>query len=380
MDQMKIGIDARRLVNPYIAIGLYSYTYNLIAGLQKIDAMNDYTLFFHGFRRYYRDLIGHLPFNNNFHKKVVRIPSVFFERIMKTKSIPVDYLIGKVDVYHGTAFDLPSLHHGKSVVTFHDLMFMKHPEFLKPEWVDNLKRETGYSIRKAEIIISVSRCVKEEIVEVFKIPEKKIKVIYEGKSDRFKPVKDKDIIEQIKMKYGISGKYLLYIGNIEPKKNIARLINAFNDMERRGSKDYLLVIAGPKGWYYEYLLKEISDSDRKRVIFTGSVEDGDLPVLYSGAEVFVFPSLYEGFGLPPLEAMACGTPVIASNAASIPEVVGDAGILVDPFNQDELSHAIYSVLTDNKLRDVLSRKGIERSELFTWEKCAKETLEVYQSC
>ena len=179
-------------------------------------------------------------------------------------------------------------------------------------------------------------------------------------------------------KYSITGSFILFVGNISPRKNILALLQAFNKLKKRGIK-HKLVIAGKKDQRYEQVLKTLNELNLGgEVIFTGYVPEEDLPKLYNAADLFVYPSLYEGFGLPILEAMACGTPVVASNVSSLPEVAGDAGLLVNPQDVDALTNAMYKVLTDDKLKESLIDKGLERAKFFSWEKTARETLEVYK--
>jgi len=171
---------------------------------------------------------------------------------------------------------------------------------------------------------------------------------------------------------------ILNVGTLEPRKNVVTLMKAFRKLMEKGFDGYKLVIAGDKGWLYEEIFKEVDRSDLKHeILFLGVVRDADLPMLYNCADMFVYPSLYEGFGLPPLEAMACGIPVIISNTSSLPEVIGNAGIMVDPGDVNSLSEAMYNVLEDKELRSQMSKNGLKRAKLFSWEKAAKEILEIY---
>jgi len=230
-----------------------------------------------------------------------------------------------------------------------------------------------YSVDK---IITISECTKKDIVKFYKIPEDKIKVILLAPDPIYQPLSH-DIIAPILSKYGVCAPYILYVGSLEPRKNIQTLIQGFANIKKRGL-NHKLIIVGNKKWEYSKLIRIVAESGlHNDVIFTGYLPDEDLPALYNGADLFVYPSLYEGFGLPPLEAMACGTPVITSNTSSLPEVVGNAGIKVDPQDVDQLSDAIYHVLTDENLRLSLIEKGLERSKQFSWERTATETWKVY---
>jgi glycosyltransferase involved in cell wall biosynthesis len=233
------------------------------------------------------------------------------------------------------------------------------------------------TLRNADKIIAISQNTKNDLIKHFNIPEDKIRVVYLAVNNNYKPVSNEEV-KRVKDKYNPNSPFILYVGTLEPRKNIVRLIDAFHRLKQK-EIPHKLVIAGKKGWKYENIFGEIEKLKLKDdVIFTGYVSDEDLPALYNAADLFVYPSIYEGFGLPPLEAMACGTPVITSNTSSLPEVVGGAGIMVDPYNIDELSNKMQEVLTSKNLRKELSEKGLKRAKMFSWEKCAKETLEVFE--
>jgi glycosyltransferase involved in cell wall biosynthesis len=234
------------------------------------------------------------------------------------------------------------------------------------------------SARKASKIIAISENTKKDIIDYFRIDEEKIRVIYLGVDRQFSPQPDTNEVGVLS-KYNLPRGYILSVGTLEPRKNILRLINAYKMVASTGEPVPKLVIVGGQGWRNEDLGKLVRESGlADRVVLVGYVPDEDLPTLYRNAAVFVYPSLYEGFGLPPLEAMACGTPVITSNISSIPEVVGDAAILIDPYNTTEIAQAIASVLNNKELRDRLKMNGLVRSNLFSWDKTARETLKLYQ--
>jgi glycosyltransferase involved in cell wall biosynthesis len=234
------------------------------------------------------------------------------------------------------------------------------------------------SARKASKIIAISENTKKDIIDYFGIDEEKIRVIYLGVDRQFSPQPDMDEVGVLS-KYNLPSGYILSVGTLEPRKNLIRLINAYKMVASSGEPVPKLVIVGGQGWGDEELGKVVRESGLiDLVILTGYVPDEDLPALYRNTTVFVYPSLYEGFGLPPLEAMACGTPVITSNVSSLPEVVGDAAILIDPYNTTEIAQAIASVLKDKELRERLRMNGLARSNLFSWDKTARETLKLYQ--
>ncbi len=231
------------------------------------------------------------------------------------------------------------------------------------------------SIKRADIIVADSHSTKRDIINYFGIKEEKIKVVYPGVESRFRPIRN---VEEYRLKNNLPSKMILNVGTLEPRKNVVTLIRAFKKLKELGFKNYKLVIAGDKGWLYKQIFDEIKSSDlQKEVLFLGIVGDEDLPMLYNCADIFVYPSLYEGFGLPPLEAMACGIPVITSNTSSLPEVIDNAGIMVDPDDVNSLCEAMYNVLKDKELWHNMSNKGLERSKLFSWKGTAKKILEIY---
>lgn len=284
---------------------------------------------------------------------------------------------GEYDLVHFIDYSSPVIGTKKPfIVTIHDISFYKYPDTFS--FVSRKIKQfiTPFSIKRAAKIIADSESTKRDILSRFNIDESGVEVIYPGRPD-YGRVEDKCKIEEAKRKYGVDGDYILYLGTLEPRKNIVRLIEAYESLVKEGIKEKL-VIAGKKGWLYEEIFLKVQSAGlEKKVIFTGYVDEMDKPCLYSGARVFVYPSLYEGFGLPPLEAMTCGTPVVVSHTSSLPEVVGDAGIFVDPKNIDSISKGIYDIITNSSLRERISASGKARSKLFCWQKAAKKVLEIY---
>ncbi len=368
---MRIGIDIRPFGFLKDKAGIYQYIYNLVSNLLDIDLHNQYVLF--------SSLKG-FPGDSHISDRMIRIfPGKISRPLLENLSIPIDFFIGKVDVFHGPDYFVPNTILGKSIVTIHDLMVFTHPEFLKTEWVVSIKKRILASIKRARLIIAVSNFTKNEIVNLFNIPENRVRVVYNGIAPIFRPINDHLKIKELKAKYGINGPYLLSVGNLEPKKNIETLIKACCVLREMTEFKYPLVIVGKKSSYFkkvwDHVVKFHAEKD---TIFTDMVDGKDLPYLYGGAELFLFPSLMEGFGIPVIEAMACGIPVITSNCASIPEIAGDAAVLIDPLKADEIAEAIHQVLFTPSLREKLITHGRERAKLFSWEKTARETLAVYQ--
>lgn len=376
---MRICIDARNLISLERMGGTGEYLQNLLINLAKIDVENEYILFLNYIRGRHRtavkDYVG-----KNFHERVCRIPWQFVRSLFEKIHLPIELLTGRVDIFHGTDFMIPRQLFGKSVVAIHDLMYLNYPEFLEPEWVESYKRNVKWSLTRSDLIIVASNFVKGDILKNFNMSKDKIRVIYNGISDHFMVLKEQPRA-YITKKYGIKYPYILFVGTLEPKKNLVRLVEAFYQLLRSKPKRLNLVLAGGEGClnYRDKIEQKVKELNLKEeVIFTGYIQDEDLPKLYNCAEIFVFPSIFEGFGIPPLEAMASGLPVIASDAASLPEIAGDAGILVDPFDTKAITEAISSCLSNDQLRKTLIRKGLARAGLFSWEATARQTLALYK--
>jgi len=362
---MKIGIDISQLAFP--GTGSAVYTENLVKNLLK-EKKNEYVLFFSSLRQ---------PAPKDLPSKNFRFPPLLLEQLWnRFHVLPIEKLIGRVDVFHTSDWLEPPSRCPK-VTTIHDLIIYKYPERFHPrgghDIVANLKRKLEWVKKESALTISVSESTKRDIVELLKIPEKKIRVIHEAPSEIYNKQQTKKNIEKVKEKYKIKGDYVLMVGTREPRKNLERAIEAFQSLK---NQDLSLVIAGKFGWGKELMTE---DSRRKtvdsHVKLLGFVPDEDLPALFSGAQVFVYPSLYEGFGLPVLEAMASGCPVVTSDVSSLPEVAGDAAVLVNPEETEDIARGIQEVLEN---REELVRKGKARAQEFSWEKTAQETLKVYQ--
>lgn len=272
----------------------------------------------------------------------------------------------------------------KTVVTIHDLAFKFFPQFFNKKDLRRLNFFTDYAVRNADRLIAVSNSTKKDILKLYPaLHEEKIKVIYHGyDKDSFNENISGEEMNEVKSRYGLPAspagrrvsRYVIYVGALQPRKNLDVLVDAFESLRRDESyKDIGLVIAGDLGWMYKDFLKRIENNPAITAI--GKFETRDLPMLLRGAEALIFPSLYEGFGLPALEAMACGVPVVAADNSSLAEIVGEAGILFDAYSRDNLAKSLIKILESDKLRDDLRQKGLERVKDFSWEKCAEETLE-----
>ncbi len=301
--------------------------------------------------------------------------------------LPVQTFSGSCDLYHATDFVLPPMR-GKtpSVLTVHDLSFERDPDSASPRLIPFLKRVVPDSARRATHIVADSHATARDLTELYGIPPAKITTIHSGASERFTPYTGSYFEERrrgsILRRYKIGeAPFVLTVGTMQKRKNHLRLVQAFAKViaQHPPSLSVQLVIAGGKGWLYDEVLAEVKSLGlENRVKFIGYVEDSDLPHLYRAARVFAFPSIYEGFGIPPLEAMACGVPVVASNASSLPEVVGDVGLQVDPFDVDALAHALDTALHDEGWRAQAIVRGPERAKQFTWRGAAEQLLAIYE--
>ena len=290
---------------------------------------------------------------------------------------PMDALIGPARLFHATDHLLPPFRALPAVFTLHDLIFRLYPETHMPlnRWFLTLMMPRF--LRRADAIIAISECTRRDAIRWYRVPEDRIMVIYEGVDPRFRPAPP-EAIAAVRARYDLPDRFILYVGTIEPRKNLPPLFAAYRIMLERWP-DLGLVVGGKRGWLTRGTFRALRDLGLEgRVRFLGYVPDEDLPALYSAAAVFAFPSLYEGFGLPPLEAMACGTPVVVSDASSLPEIVGEAGLRVPPDRPDDWAAALATVLSDATLRARLRERGLQQAARFRWAEAAERTVEVYE--
>jgi glycosyltransferase involved in cell wall biosynthesis len=384
---MRIGIDARTILNPEKgeAIGVGHYTYQLIRHLLKLDTENEYVLFF-DFRVREKDVkkfsqsnvkVKFYPFSD--YKKYL---PVAYSEILGTATLAKE----KLDVLHSTSPQsrIPMGYGGKCVVTFHDMAEYNCPQCFPTLKMTRDKAVLNMMASKADKIIAVSNSIREDVQEQFKVDPKKISVIYSGLDKRFFEGVEAGG-QKVLAKFGIEKKYILFLGTLEPSKNITRLLEAFQKFKEAYQKtnnhfDYQLVVAGKRGWLseeYRQMVKDLGLS--KDVVFTGYVVGDELVPLFKGAQFFVMPSLYEGFGMTVLEALATGTPAIISKVSSLPEIAGDAAYYVNPLDTAEIAQAMTKFATDDNFRNSFIAKGLEQAQKFDWDKAARETLEVYKS-
>jgi glycosyltransferase involved in cell wall biosynthesis len=365
---LKIAIDARKLRD----YGIGTYVRNLLRHLSRIDHDTEYVLLC---RPADYGLIEEL--GENFRPVAESAPSY---SIREQLLVPMDLRRERVDLFHAPHYVLPPLTPVRSVVTIHDCIHLRFPQYIP--------HKLGYAYARASLwfathrssrIMTVSEASKRDILRYFRVPAAKIDVIHNAIDERFGRMPAEEEIARVRERYQLNDPFVLYAGNIKPHKNLERLIEAFH-MLRRGDLEHVkLLIIGDEISKYATLRRAVHRYKlHKHVRFFGFVPDETLAVLYRLASVFVFPSLYEGFGLPPLEAMASGTPVVTSNVSSLPEVVGDAALLVDPYEPEAIAQAMREVLTDQALRDSLVRKGLARVGLFSWDRSVRRVREIYE--
>ncbi|NMM61580.1 glycosyltransferase family 4 protein [Clostridium sp. P21] len=368
---MKVGIDARA-AKWYRGTGIGTYTYQLINCLNKIDNTNDYLLFTP------ENSQSTIPLKSNFKLSSISEESegsfwdeVNIPNILKNKDI---------DLYHipQNGVGLPYDKKCSFIITLHDVIPYKMPETVSHRYLKIFSEQIPMIVSKCDGIITVSNHSKKDIVEAFNFPEDKVYVTPLAAEDIYKPLNKALSKNIIKKNYSIDGDFILYVGGFSPRKNIIGLIEGFSKLLNYYKNDIKLVIAGKRGKSYELYKKraeELNISDK--IIFPGFILIDHLPYLYNASKLFVYPSFYEGFGLPPIEAMSCGIPVIGSNSTSVPEVLGNSGLLIDPNNIDELCNSMLKILYDKNLREELILSGLVRSSKLTWEKTAKQTLLAY---
>jgi glycosyltransferase involved in cell wall biosynthesis len=367
---MRVALDAIPLVAAKTGVG--HYTDALSEWLARLHAEHQYELL-SPFDFEFDNGNGGRPKNLN--KQFLPVRSIF--RKWWLVGLPALLRIYQVDVFHGTNYCVPVFAPCPTVATIHDLSLLTQSHTHEEENVRRGKRRMPIMARRASRIIAPSEWTKREIVEHLRIRPEKIRVIYEAARDGMKPLGQSQC--QVALdKHRIKRPYLLYVGTIEPRKNLLTLIRAYDELLRTTPHRPQLALCGGRGWLCDEVFKLVEDQKlQDQVRFTGYVEDADLPALYSAAEAFVYPSLYEGFGLPPLEAMACGAPVITSNVSSLPEVVGAAGLTHDPNDMRALTEAIAKLLGDQSAREHFRREGFKQAARFSWERAARETQAVY---
>lgn len=372
---MRIGIDYTPAVRQGAGIG--RYTRGLIGALATLDRENSYRLFVAA-----RGVEGNeVPQAPNWHTR--RLPltdretSLLWQRLRLP--IPIELFLGGMDLFHSPDFVLPPVLHARTVLTVHDLSFLRVPQYAHPVLRAYLERVVPRSVRRADLILADSENTRRDVVELLGVCEGRVRVIYPGVEARFRPVADEAALQAVRARYGLGAPFILGLGTLEPRKNWVGLIEAYARLLDRQQAAHDLVIVGGKGWLYEPIFQRVGELGLgERVRFVGRAADEDLPALYSLAACLAYPSFYEGFGIPVIEAMACGTPVVTTSVSSLPEAGGEAALYVPPGDTDALAEALARAIGDEPLRAQMRAAGLQQASRFTWQAAAAQLLEAYQ--
>ena len=378
---MKIGINTYFFKFP--ASGSGQYLLHLLQALAEVDQENKYIL------------LGPHPISEKtgtfikFPHVVTPVPRLARRNasienlVWEQFSAPSAARKANVDLFHIPYFAPPFFPRSPGVITIHDIIPLRLPQYRTDPKMKAYLQLITRAARKAPLIITISQHAKRDMIDALKIPAERIRVIYEAAGDEYRPINDAEVLAKMRLRYGLNGRYILYLGGLDVRKNVPQLVRAFAQLYQQfGDPDLQLLIAGnpdkQNGSLFPDPRPVAADLGITSQIIYRFIEEEDKPAIYSGASVFVFPSLYEGFGLTPLEAMSCGTPVICSNRTSLPEVVGDAAISLNPDNLREMVQDMHNVLTNNELQADLRARSLKRAAQFNWHKSAIETIAVYQ--
>ena len=375
---MRIGIDASSILPARTGVG--NYTFYLIKTLLRVDSHNQYVIYLNSYSQPMPD-ITFLKRDNVTIKRYHIVGPLLLQAWRFINFPPIDVFTGGIDVFHSPAgLMIPQLK-GKRILTLHDLYFMEHPEDTDIMGGKYLRQTLPAKIHKADHIIAVSHATKADIVKHLNVPSGKITVIYEGVDFlRFRIIVDTSPLNFIRQEYCLPQQFILTVATLEPRKNIEGLLFAYRRLKQIIHNPPKLVIVGRQGWKSDTIPGTLQELGLQRdVIFTGYVSDEHLPLIYSNALMFVYPSFHEGFGLPVLEAMACGVPVLTSDTSALREIVGDAAITVDPTNYYALAERMKEIITSHKIRSQLKERALNHVRNFSWESCARKTLNVYEN-
>jgi glycosyltransferase involved in cell wall biosynthesis len=368
----RIAINAHVLTSEqdYRRAGVSRYIYNLLTHVLREDPEGEYTVLVNS-----RSALllscklkrSRLPTDH----PLVRI---LWEQILQ----PLELIQEGIVLLHSPVNVQPLFLPCRGVLTVTDLSFWGFPEAFRTSQRVYQRQFTRLSVHRAHRVIAISNSTAQDLMRFFGVPAERISVVFPGVDERYKPIRDEARLTQLRHSRNLPRRFILFVGTLEPRKNLVTLLQAYQRF-RASNRDYQLVLAGGKGWLYEPIFAAIEELGLQGdVIVPGFVPEDELPLWYSAADIFVYPSLYEGFGLPPLEAMACGTPVIVSNTSSLPEVVGEAGLLVAPRDPDEWASALLGLTRDSDLRADMASRGLARAQEFSWARMARETIQVYR--
>lgn len=376
VEPLQAGLNAHLLSfdRTYRAAGISRYIRNLLLGFAKLGEPEDITVFASD-----RRAPRLLPNGERLHWCFSRWSTAKASRRIAWEQLALPLAASRkgIRVLHSPAHVAPLAWRGRSVVTVHDLSFLLLPQAFSAANRLYLSAFTRLSVRRADIVLTVSENTRRDVIRLLGARPERVRVAYNGVEEVFRPLPAEQV-EEFRRRRGLAERFILFLGTLEPRKNVARLVEAYARLRQAGFP-HQLVIGGGRGWLYEEIFALVQRLGvEKEVLFPGFIPLEEEPLWYNAAEVFAYPSLYEGFGLPPLEAMACGVPVVASSTSSLPEVVGEAAILVDPYSLDDLTAALKRVLSDEALRHELSGRGLARARQFSWDQTARMAAEVYR--
>ncbi len=377
---MRAGINAQLLYlsNSYRAAGISRYIHQLLAHLRLLASEEDQLVAFTG--RW--TLPAELAPTPHFRVKQSSLPTwkpqvrIAWEQLLQ----PPTVLGERLDLLHSTSYVQPLICPTRSVVTMLDLSFLRMPESFNRWNRSYLSTMARITARRCDRILTISESTRQDVIRFLGVPPEKVQVTYLGVDPQFRPQEDQGLLSRFRAERGLPERFLLYLGTLEPRKNVERLVEAYARARRSHRIPHKLVLGGAKGWLYERIFARVHELGLEdEVVFTSYIPYDELPLWYNCADIFIYPSLYEGFGLPPLEAMACGTAVITSSVSSLPEVVGEAALTVDPLNVDALADAIAMVLGDASLQLRLKTEGPRQAAHFSWKETAAATLRAYHA-
>lgn len=371
---MRVAVSVPSVLFPEGGVG--TYVRNLLRKLPNVSQDNDEFLLFAS-----REIESFLPLQDphfTLKDRSVLIGNRSLRLLWEQTLFPLESLLHRVDVAHAMMFVAPLFPLSKTIVTIYDMTFFSIPEVHLKSKANYFRTMIPRTAKRAKAIIAISEKTKKDICFYLNVPEHKVRVIHLAPDESFYVVRDANVIQPVLERWAISSPYILFVGTIEPRKNVERLLEAYSLCKARYNIEHKLVLVGRKGWHFnlDQKIRDLGITDD--VIFTGIVPLHDLVMIYNGADVFIYPSLYEGFGIPILEAMACGVPVITSNNSGTAEVAGNAAVLISPESVEEIVHAINDILFDREKQCDLAAKGVARSKNFSWKKTAKKTMDLYR--
>src|SRR3989338_8497798 len=383
---MRVAIDIRPLLDP-VHSGVQEYTVNLLTALFKLGGGHEWVLFSSGTDATIKSEAFNRVLKNTpaARRRHLKIPNRLINRSFQALGRPwLNKFLDQPDVFFAPNFGYWGLDPKTPVVVaVHDLSFLRYPEFFAwrgRAWARFVKPRR--LAQRASHLIAMSESTKADLVALLGVAPEKVSVVYSGLLPQFRLVpRGYNKVQDVLKKYHLPGKYILSLGTLEPRKNLVGLILAYNQLVQILGKESVppLVLAGPPGWLFQETLRTVNASPfKERILLPGPVSEADRPFVYAAAKLFVYPSFFEGFGFPPLEAMACGVPVVTSRVSSIPEAVGTEALTIDPHRVNEITEALKLLLTDEPARKEFMARGLERVKIFTWEKAAKETLRILE--